>query len=185
MAVAPPLIRSIGWSLAAAAAFVFLVGLALHGERPEAGLAPFKRAGLMTAFAPEDASEVEVADAGEIWRFRREGPTWRAAEAPHAVPTDAGQRIDTALRLLRDSGPLRMLSPDEIGPALPADYGLGPQALRVTVRGPDGVTFAIRFGARNPLGAARYAQVDGIDGVPLLAAYVAETWQQAIGTASR
>jgi hypothetical protein len=185
MAMAPPLIRRTGWSLAAAAAFVFLVGLALHGERPEAGLAPFKRAGLMTALAPEDASEVEVADAGEIWRFRREGRTWRAAQAPHAVPADASQRIDTALRLLRDSGPLRMLSPDEIGPALPADYGLGPQALRVTVRGPDGVAFAVRFGARNPLGAARYAQVDGIDGVALLPAYVAETWQQAIGTASR
>jgi hypothetical protein len=183
--MASPLIRRAGWSLAAIAALVFLVGLALHGERPEAGLAPFKPAGLMTAFAPEEAREVEIADAGEIWRFRREGRTWRAAEAPHAVPTDAGQRIDTALRLLRDSGPLRMLSPDEIGPAPPADYGLGPQALRVTVRGPDGATFAIRFGARNPLGAARYAQVEGMGGVPLIAAYVAETWQQAIGTASR
>ena len=35
---------------------------------------------------------------------------------------------------------------------------------RQAVRGPEGAAFAIRFGARNPLGSARYAQVDGIDG---------------------
>ena len=33
----------------------------------------------------------------------------------------------------------------------------------------------------NPLGSARYTRIDGIDGVPLLPAYVAETWEQAIG----
>ena len=59
MAVAPPLIRRAAWPLAAAVAFGFLAALALHGERPDAGLAPFKAAGLFTAFAPEDAREVE------------------------------------------------------------------------------------------------------------------------------
>jgi hypothetical protein len=183
MAVAPPLIRHAAWPLAAAAALAFLVGLALHGERPEPGLAYFKAAGLLTAFAPAEAREIEVTKAGEIWRFRRDGNGWRTIETPRPVPADAAQRIETALRLLRDSGPLRVLSADEAR-ATPAGYALGPEALRVTVLGPDAAPFAIRFGAANPLGSARYAQVEGIDGVPLLPAYVAETWEQAIGAAA-
>jgi hypothetical protein len=179
--VAPSLIRRAGWPLAAAVALAFLVALALHGERPEPGLARFKAAGLLTAFAPEDAREVEIARAGETWRFRREASGWRAIDPPRPVPAGAPGRIDTALRLLRDSGPVRTLSPDEVARVPPADYALGMDALSVTVRGPDGATFAIRFGARNPLGSARYATVDGVDGVPMLPAYVAETWEQAIG----
>lgn len=185
MAVAPPLSRRLGWPLAALVAFAFLALLSLHGERPEPGLVRFKAAGLLTAFSPEDAREIEIASAGETWRFRREGTAWRTEQAPRPVSAEAGGRIDTALRLLRDTGPMRMLSSDEAAGATPADYGLGPEALRVTVRGPGGVTFAVRFGARNPLGSARYARVDGVDGVPLLPSYMAETWEQAIGEVPR
>jgi len=183
MAAAPPLIRRAAWPLAAAGALAFLVGLALHGERPEPGLVSFKPAGLLTAFAPADARAVEITKAGETWRFRRDGNGWRAIETPQPVPADAAQRIETALRLLRDSGPLRVLSAEEAR-AASADYGLGPEALRVTVLGPDAAPFIIRFGATNPLGSARYAKVEGIDGVPMLPGYVAETWEQATGVAA-
>jgi hypothetical protein len=185
MVVAPPLSRRLGWPVAAAVAFAFLAGLAFHGERPEPGFAPFKAAGFLTAFAPQEAREVEIASAGETWRFRREGSAWRAEQTPRVVSAEAGSRIDTALRLLRDTGPMRILAPDEVASARPADYALGPEALRVTVGGPGQAIFVIRFGARNPLGSARYARVDGIEGVPLLPAYVAETWEQAIGAAPR
>ncbi len=50
--------------------------------------------------------------------------------------------------------------------------------------GPDAATFTIVFGAANPLGSARYARIDAVEGVPLLPAYVAETWEQAIGAAA-
>jgi hypothetical protein len=181
--VAPSLIRRAAWPMAAALALAFLVALALHGERPEPGMVGFKAAGPLTAFAPDDAREIEVSRAGEFWRFRRDGRSWRDVEAPRPVPAQAADRIDTALRLLRDSAPLRVLSADEAARAAPSDYALGPDALRVTVLGPDAARFAIRFGAANPLGSARYARIDGIDGVPLLPAYVAETWEQAIGSA--
>jgi hypothetical protein len=183
MAVAPSLIRRAAWPMAAAVAFAFLAALALHGERPEPGMVGFKAAGLLTAFDPADAREIEVSRLGEVWRFRREGSSWRAVEAPRPIPTEAAERIDTALRLLRDSGPLRVLSAGELARTAPSDYALGPEALRVSVLGPDAATFAIVFGAANPLGSARYVRIEGIDGVPLLPAYVAETWEQAIGAA--
>jgi hypothetical protein len=185
MAVAPPLIGRVGWPLAAAAAFVFLAALALHGERPEPGLARFKPAGLLTAFAPEEARQIEIAQGGETWRFRRDGTEWRAVAPTGAVPADAGAHIDAALRLLRDAGPLRTLAADEIARAPVGDYALGEEALRVTVRGPDGATFAIRFGNRNPMGTARYARIDGVDGMPLMPAYAAEPWERAVGLPPR
>jgi hypothetical protein len=181
--VASTLIRRAAWPLAAAAALVFLVALALHGQRPEAGLASFKAGGLFTSFPPEQAQEVEIIRAGKTWRFMREGPTWRPVEAAGPVPREATQGIDAALRLLRNSAPLRTITAEEVGPSLPPDYGLGTDALRVTVRGPAGASFVIRFGAPNPLGSGRYTQVEGMAGVPLLATYVAESWQQVIGTA--
>jgi len=185
VAVATPLIRRAAWPLAAAIAVGFLAILALHGERPDPALAPFKAAGPLTAFAPAQAREVEISKAGESWRFRREAGAWRTAKPPRPVPPEASDRIDTALRLLRDSGPLRVLSSEEVARTPAADYALGADSLSVTVRGPGGATFAIRFGARNPLGSATYARVEGRDGVPLLPSYVAETWEQAIGAPSR
>jgi len=179
------LIRRASWPLAAVAAFVFLAALALHGERPEPGLARFKAAGLLTAFAPEEAHEVEIARGSEIWRFRRDGAEWQAFASTGAMPAEASARIDAALRLLRDSGPLRTLAADDVARVPAGDYALGQEALRVTVRGPDSATFAIRFGNRNPMGTARYAQVEGVDGVPLMPAYVAEAWERAVGLPPR
>lgn len=185
MVVAPSLIRRAAWPVAAAFAFAFLAVLALHGERPDAGLTAFIPAGLLTTFAPQDARMVEVTRARETWRFEREGQGWRTVEAPRPVPADASARIDAGLKLLRDSAPLRILTPEEMRTAPPTDYGLGPPALQVKVRGPGEATFTVRFGARNPLGVAVYTRIDGVQGVPLLATYVAETWHQVIGTPTR
>jgi len=179
--VATSLIRRPAWPLAAALALAFLIGLALHGQRPDAGLAAFKAGGLLTAFAPEDAREVEILSGGETWRFRRDDGRWRLMVAPRPVPADADKRVESALGLLRNAAPLRLLTDQEIGPTMPADYGLGEAALRVSVRGPGDARFVIRFGAANPLGLAHYTRVDGVAGVPLLPSYVTDAWRQAIG----
>jgi hypothetical protein len=184
VADAPSLIRRFAWPLAAAVAAAFLASLALQGERPEPGLTRFKAAGVLTAFAPEAARDIAITGDGKTWHLRREGGAWQPVATPQPLPADAGTRIDTALRLLRDAAPMRRLSAEEVAVGDAADYALGPTALRVRVDGPEGASFAIRFGARNPLGSSRYAQVGGEAGVTLLPAYVAEAWEQAIGVAS-
>src|SRR6185437_15350874 len=57
VAMAPALTRW-AWPGAAALAFAFLIGLALHGGRPDI-MVQLKPGGLMT-FAPEQAREIEV-----------------------------------------------------------------------------------------------------------------------------
>jgi hypothetical protein len=160
-------------------AFTFLVGLALQGERRDP-MQDFKPAGLLTAFAPEDAGEIEIAIGSDVWRFRRDG-AWRAVEPPKPVPVDVAQRIEAALRLLRNSAPLRVLTAEEVSRVPPSEYALVSDSLRVQVRAADGVTFRIQFGGLNPLGSAHYAKVDGMDGVPMLPAYVGDAWELVIG----
>jgi len=178
--VAPSLIQRLAWPLAAAVALLFVVGLALSGKRPDAGLAEFKAAGLMTAFAPEDAREVEISANGAVWHFRRDD-TWHVVEAPRPVPSDVAPRIDVALRLLRNSGSLRTLTAAEVAQVPASEYALGPESLRVEVRSASGAAFRIQFGGLNPLGVARYARVDNVEGLPMLPTYVAEAWEQVIG----
>jgi hypothetical protein len=177
--VAAALIRRLAWPLVAAGAFAFLAGLALHGERRDP-MQEFRPAGLLTAFAPEDAREVEIATGAGTWRFRRDGGWWEV-DSSKPAPADVAQRIDTALRLLRNSAPLRVLTADEVARVPPSEYALAADSLRVQVRAADGATFRVQFGGRNPLGSARYAKVDGMEGVPMLPAYVGDAWEQVIG----
>ena len=183
MAVAPPLIRRLLWPVAGLAAFAFLAAAALHGERRDA-MQEFKPGGVLTAFAPRDAREVEVGSGSETWRFRRDGE-WHSIDPAKPAAGDATDRIDTALRLLRDSAPLRVLTADEVARMPPGEYALDPRALQVEVRARDGATFRIQFGAPNPLGAARYVKVEGMDGVALLPIHVGAAWQQVIAMPSR
>ena len=82
--MASSLVGRLGWPLAAGAAFAFLIGLALQGERRDP-MQEFKAAGLLTAFPPEEAREIEIVSGAETWRFRRDG-AWRAVEPAKPVP---------------------------------------------------------------------------------------------------
>ena len=59
-----------------------------------------------------------------------------------------------------------------------ASFGLEPPALRVVARGAR--PFAVAFGTTNPIGLARYAQVQGDARVALVTAYVAKAWEEVI-----
>jgi hypothetical protein len=157
------------WPAAAVAAFALLVGLALHGGRPDI-LVDYKPAGLLS-FAPEQAREIEIAAGAERKRFVRDGDRWNA-------PPETAARLDAGLRLLRNAGPLRVLTVDEVARVPASEYALGADSLRVTIRPAEGAAFGVQFGGRNPLGSARYARIDGAAGIALLPAYVAEVWEQ-------
>ncbi len=165
--------------MAALAALAFIVALAIQGERPDPGIAKFTPAGLLTTFNPEDARDIRILAKGETWRFHR-ATSWDTVEGSRPVPAGAAARIDAALRLLRNSRPLRVLTSEEISRVPASEYALGPDNLRVEVRASSGATFRIQFGGRNPLGSARYVRVEGLDGIPLLPTYVAEAWEQVV-----
>jgi hypothetical protein len=163
------------WSAAALGATGFLVALALTGGRGGPGLAPFTPKGLMT-IPLQDVREVDVESREDRWHFIRAEDGWHAT----AGATTAGfaVRLDGALTLLRNSGPERVLSADEVAGVEPAQFGLDPPRLRVVVNGSDASSFAISFGATNVLGLSHYARREGRREIALLPGFVAEAWER-------
>jgi len=177
--VAPAALRRLAWPAAAVGSAAFIVALALHGERPEPGLARFVAAGLMT-LPPERVSEVDVTSGGRTWRLRRAESRWTLVEGGPLRMPDPRLQIEEALALLHRSGPERTLTTDE-ATGSERDFGLDRPALTVTARAAPAPPFTIHIGGRNPLGLARYARVDGHAGVVLLPGFVAEAWERLVG----
>jgi hypothetical protein len=159
------------WSVAALGAFAFLLALALSGGRGGPGLAPFTPKGLMT-IPLDEVREVDVESGWNRLHFVRTSEGWRANDAASAT------QLDTALTLLRNSGPERVLSEKEVKEADAAQFGLEPPRVRVVVRGKGSANFAISFGATNVLGLSRFARVEGRNEIALLPGFVAEEWER-------
>jgi hypothetical protein len=168
--------RRLAWAAIALGAAAFLIALALSGGRRGPGLETFTPKGLM-AIPVEDVRQVDLVTPRGHWHFVRETDGWHATERPAAA--GFGIRLDGALKLLRNSGPERVLSEAEVGQAGPAQFGLDPPRLRVVVRGSSGPEFAISFGAATPFGLSHYARVDGSREIALLPAFLAEEWERA------
>jgi hypothetical protein len=173
-------VRRAAWPVAAAAAAAVLVALALHGRRPESGLARFEAAGVMTAPAPERAREVRVS-AGARAAVLRRAADGRWARLDGEGAGDPTEAVERGLRFLHVSAPQRVLERDELGPGSAAEFGLAPPRYVVAVRGAAGETFTIDFGGFNAQGFAQYARVAGRDAVVLLPRFVGESWPALAG----
>jgi hypothetical protein len=168
----------LAWAAAALGATAFLVTLAFTGGRGGPGLDPFIPKGLMT-IPIENVREIDVAAPRGHWHFVRTQDGWRVTQGIAAAGFEA--RLDSALKLLRNSGPDRVLTEAEIARTGPAQFGLAPPRLRITVSGPDASVFAISFGVTNPMGLSRYARLDGSSHIALLPTFVAEEWERTGG----
>jgi len=169
----------LAWAAAALGATAFLVTLAFTGGRGGPGLEPFVPKGLMTV-PIEGVREIDVATPRGHWHFVRTQDGWRATQG--TVTAGFEVRLDSALKLLRNSGPDRVLTEAEVARAGAAQFGLAPPRLRIAVSGPDASVFAISFGVTNPMGLSHYARLDGSSEIALLSVFVAEEWERTGGT---
>jgi hypothetical protein len=165
----------LAWAAAALGATAFLVILAFTGGRGGPGLEPFVAKGLMT-IPIEQVREIDVAAPRGHWHFVRTQDGWRATQGIATAGFEG--RLDSALKLLRNSGPDRVLTEPEVARAGAAQFGLAPPRLRITVSGSDASVFAISFGVTNPMGLSHYARLDGSSQIALLPAFVAEAWER-------
>jgi hypothetical protein len=173
--VAPARVRGWAWLFAAALAAGFIILLAFRGERAEPGLARFSPAGLLANGPVQQVTSVEV-DAGTDHRsfYRDPDGGWRLEATGAAMKADLAERIETGLKLLRNSAPARTdLTSDQL-----EEFGLKPARLTVTARAASGDRVAVEFGGRNPLGLERYARVVGRTEVLLMPAFVADAWER-------
>jgi hypothetical protein len=165
----------LAWAAVALGATAFLVALAISGGRGGPGLEAFTPKGLMV-MPVENVQQIDLITPRGHWHFVRAQEGWRATQG--TAPAGFEIRLDSALKLLRNSGPERILTEAEVTRAGAAQFGLEPPRLRVVVSGPDAAVFAISFGATNPLGLSHYARLDGSREIALLPAFVAEEWER-------
>ncbi len=173
--MAAPALRTLAWAGAALAAAGALAGLALQGERPEAGLSRFQPAGVMVDRDPARAAAAELRRGGRSWRYQRTPAGWAAAPGS-AGPRDPAPAIELGLRLLHGSVPQRVMDAEESRAMDLAEVGLAPPVLAVKVEFPGEAPFTVEIGHRNPQGLARYARVAGRAEVLLLNAFAADPW---------
>jgi hypothetical protein len=165
----------LAWAAIALGATAFLVALALSGGRSGSGLETFTPKGPMT-IPVEEVRQVDLVTPRGHWHFERGQDGWRVTQGTAAA--GFATRLDGALRLLRNSGPERVLTEAEVTQAGVAQFGLEPPRLRIAVGGAGAAMFAISFGAINPLGLSHYARVDDSREIALLPAFVAEAWER-------
>ena len=165
----------LAWTAVAFGATAFLVALAVSGGRRGPGLEAFTSKGLMV-IPVEDVQQIDLVTPRGHWHFVRTQAGWRATQGTAAAGFEA--RLDSALKLLRNSGPERILTEAEVARTGAAQFGLEPPRLRVVVSGPGASVFAISFGITNPLGLSHYARLDGSREIALLPAFVAEEWER-------
>lgn len=177
--VAPARLKAWRWPVAAILAAGFIGLLAFEGERPEPGLVRFVPAGILVDWPIEQVSSVEVSVGTDRRSFRRNpGGGWRPEVADAVTTADLAERIETALKLLHNSGPQRTdLASEQL-----SEFGLAPPRLTVTARMTSGASVTIEFGGTNPLGLERYARVVGRREILLMPAFVADAWEPVAET---
>lgn len=169
--------RRLGWApLAAGVLLALLLVLVLSGHAPEfRGLVAFDPGGLVE-IDPAQVSAVEMRSQQETIALRREAGGWIVAGAGGPIPAGLGQHIDTGLRFLQVSKPVRDIPATELDPGSFAGFGLDPPASVVVLGGSKGPIATVHFGVLNPAGTSQYARLAGVATVHLLPRHVGNEW---------
>jgi hypothetical protein len=167
----------------AALAFAYLGVMLAGGAMPvQRQLVRFEAKGLLTVPAERIARIELQADGPTILLVRQGEADWTRPDGA-AIGAAAG-RIGTALRMLRNSPPVRELAAEQLVGLAATEFGLDPPQLAVRLLGPDGAPlFGARFGGHNPEGYLQYMRLDGDARLFLMSRFVGEEWREAMAAA--
>lgn len=165
----------------AAAAFGYLVAMALTGANPvQRQLVPFEANGVLKS-EPERVRRVELARGSERLALVRTGDKrWARADGAE-LDEDTGKRISMAVQMMHTSAPVRVIAAEELEDVDPAGFELDPPRVVASLYGAEeGPVLTVRFGGRNPDGFLQYMKMDGDPGIYLMSRFVGEAWSEAL-----
>ena len=168
----------------AALAFAYLGGMLVSGAMPvQRQLIRFEAKGLLTV-PPERIARIELQGGGQSIAAVRQGETaWTTPDG--AAIGAAATRIATALKMMRNSPPVRELAATELVGLDTTDFGLDPPLLLVRLLGEAGEPLLVaRFGGPNPEGYLQYMRLDGDARLFLMSRFVGEEWGEAMAAAA-
>ena len=172
--------KSLAWTLAAIASLAWLVAMVVGGALPEQrNRVKFEARGVM-ALPPERIDRVEIERGATRVALARTASGGWSAEGGRALPPQDAAAVSLAVQYMHTSGPVRSIAPEEARGIAPAELGLSPPALGVTLfAGPERVLQA-RFGARNAEELLQYMTIDGRGELFLMSRFVGQQWEASI-----
>jgi hypothetical protein len=172
--------RRLVMPLLAMLALTWLVAMVVTGAQPvQRQLVKFEAKGVLT-IEPEAVQRVTLGRSGrEVALVRRGEGSW-ALEGGSAVEGAAATHLDTAVKMLHRSGPVREIAATELSGVDTRPFGLEEPVVVVALAGPGGQGLTARFGALNPEGFLQYMRIDGDPKVYLMSRFIGAEWAAAL-----
>ena len=164
----------------AALALAYLVVMVAIGAQPvQRQLVKFEAKGVLQT-EPEAVKRVALGRSGrEVVLTRRDDGGW-ALEVGGGADAAVATRLDTAIKMLHRSAPVREIAPQDLSGVDTRPFGLEEPVVVVALAGPGGQGLTVRFGALNPEGFLQYMRIDGDPKVYLMSRFIGAEWVAAL-----
>ena len=172
-------LRRLAWPLLALLALAYLVAMVVTGAQPvQRQLVKFEAKGVLQ-IEPEAVQKVTLGRGGQQVVLVRGGDRW-ALESGGAVEGAASTHLDTAVKMMHRSPPVREITAEELSGVDTRPFGLDEPVAVATLSGPGGKGLTVRFGALNPEGFLQYMRIDGDPKVYLMSRFIGAEWTAAL-----
>ena len=166
--------------LLATLALAYLVTMVVTGAQPvQRQLVKFEAKGVLQ-IEPQEVQRITLDRGGrQVVLVRSDEGGW-AHEPDGMVEPAVAMHLDTAVKMLHRSAPVRVIAPEDLSGVDTRPFGLEEPVIAVTLSGPGAHVLAVRFGALNPEGFLQYMRIDGDRRVYLMSRFIGAEWTAAL-----
>ncbi len=173
-------VRRLALPLLAVLALAYLVAMVVTGAQPvHRQLVKFEAKGVLP-IEPEAVQRVTLGGDGRQAVLTRRGEGGWVLDGGGAVDGATATHLDTAVKMLHRSGPVREIAAEELAGVDTRPFGLEEPTVVATLAGPGGRALTVRFGALNPEGFLQYMRIDGDPKVYLMSRFIGAEWAAAL-----
>jgi hypothetical protein len=172
-------LRRLAVPLLALLALAWLIAMVVTGAQPvQRQLVKFEAKGVLQ-IEPEAVQKVTLGRGERQLVLVRSGNGW-AQEPGGAVEGAAATHLDTAIKMLHRSPPVREIEAADLSGVDTRPFGLEEPVVVATLGGAGGKALTVRFGALNPEGFLQYMRIDGDPKVYLMSRFIGAEWTAAL-----
>jgi hypothetical protein len=173
-------LRRLFMLLLAMLALAYLAAMVMIGAQPvNRQLVKFEAKGVLQ-IEPEAVRRIALGRGGQQIVLSRSSEGGWMLEAGGAVEGATAARLDTAVKMLHRSGPVREIASEELSGVDTRPFGLEEPVVVAALSGPGGQVLTVRFGAFNPEGFLQYMRIDGDPKIYLMSRFVGAEWTAAL-----
>jgi len=143
----------------------------------------FTPAGVMTE-DPADIDRIELRTSSGRWVFVRGSDGWHGEPGGRTLPVSMRTHLEDSVKFMHVSAPIRVMDRAEWNPVGLREFGLDPPGFTATLYHRDTPVLGAEFGSPNPQKVLQYMKLQGHDEVYLMARFVGEEWEKALGELS-